>query len=255
MRLLLFLIIVGCCPPLFAGEPVVIVHGDDNWAPNEFRRTDGKLVGIHIDLIRLAAAELGVEVRFVAVPWQRALNMMKNGEADAISYAGYSEERAKYLLYIPGNIINQTQTRYVHRAGEDFADISSEFRKHKLGIIRGYDFGKNFDQRQFGEVVEASREDQLVDMLLGGRVDAILLNFRRLRYQMKGDKRLMQIAVSDQVVLQHDIYLGFARKRNRHIYARRFAKVIPSIRRSVEYRQMISRYFHPVTAMPVVGDH
>lgn len=222
---------------------MLIVHGDDNWAPNEFRDASGRLTGIHIDLIRLAAAELGIEPEFIAVPWQRALHMMKNGQADAISYAGYSEERARYLVYLPGNQINQTQTRYIYRAGENFTDISADFSQRKLGIIRGYDFGETFDQNAFEEVVLASTEEQLVDMLLGGRIDVILLNFQRLRYQMAGDKRLLRMAVSDQVVLQHEIYLAFARNRNRHIYASRFAAVIPEIRRSEAYQQMVERYF------------
>ena len=236
---LLLLLSTSC----FADHKMTVVHGDDNWAPNEFRDSNGQLSGIHIDLIRMAAAELNIELEFVAVPWQRALNMMKQGQADAISYAGYSEERAKYLVYLPGNIINQTQTRYIYRVDEDFQQIISDSEQRKLGIIRGYDYGKSFDPKLFQEVVLGSKEDQLVDMLLGGRIDLILLNFQRLRYQMLGDKRLARMTASDQVILQHDIYLAFARQRNRHIYARRFAEVIPRIRASQAYQQKVEGYF------------
>lgn len=226
--------------------PVVIVHGDDNWAPNEFPGPSGSFEGIHADLVRMAAEKLGIPVEFRRVPWARALEMMKQGQADAVTYAGYTEERNEYMYFLPGNIINQTETRFIKLRNNDsvFYDGSlSSVAGLRIGKIRGYEYGKSFEENLPEHLLELSTEEQMIRMLVKKRLDLILMNFEPIRYRMKGKPVLDMIMPIEPVFKVHDIYLAFSRARNRLPLAERFASVIPEIRESEAFRKKVESYF------------
>ncbi|HTH16287.1 MAG TPA: transporter substrate-binding domain-containing protein [Magnetospirillum sp.] len=59
--------------------------------------------GVAIELMRMAAAEAGVEVEFVRMPWVRCLKSLQKGEIDMIFSASFSEDRLEYGLYPMAN--------------------------------------------------------------------------------------------------------------------------------------------------------
>ncbi len=80
-------------------QELLIVCGDENYPPNEMK-INGQLVGVHIDLIKEIAAILKIKVVFGRYPWARAVNMLKTGEADAITYFSRNSERGKiHILF------------------------------------------------------------------------------------------------------------------------------------------------------------
>lgn len=47
---------------------------------------DGVLTGFHIELVQEAARYIDLDVRFESLPWNRDIEMLKKGDADAITY-------------------------------------------------------------------------------------------------------------------------------------------------------------------------
>ncbi len=67
---------------------------DDPASPSGFR-------GIDIDLCLALEKRLGIRIDIQRVPWARALDMMKSGQADIITGIARTSEREAFLHYLP----------------------------------------------------------------------------------------------------------------------------------------------------------
>lgn len=247
---LISILLLFSCLSLQAQEPdataerITILRSQDDWGPNEFIDENGELVGYHIDLIRMAAEQLNVEVEFVSMPWKRVLNSMRDGQADAVSYVIHTREREKFLIYQPGNIISQGSSRFAYLKERKFRyDGNPQSVKDlRIGVINGYNYGEQFDRSLFNNLVNINSEKQLLMMLLNKRVDLILVNIEHLKFKFGDIVGFDQIETADISSVSHDIYLAFSGKREHQQLARRFADVIPAIRSSERYQHRIKRY-------------
>ena len=61
------------------------MRGDDDYPPNEME-VDGKLTGIHIDVVRAVAENLGLKIVFKSVPWDRAVEMIQRHQKRYLSF-------------------------------------------------------------------------------------------------------------------------------------------------------------------------
>lgn len=226
-------------------EKITIVRSSDDWGPNEFTSENNELTGFHIDLIQMAAKELNVEVEFVAMPWKRALKTIEKGEADAISYTIFTPERVKYLIYKDGNAISEGSTRFAYLKGRDFNydGTLESVKDRRIGVIRGYSYGKNFDRKKLSNLVNVNTERQLISMLLEKRVDLILVNIDHINYKYGHLPELDAVTSMDVASDYYDIYLAFSKKRRLEALADRFAAVIPKIRQSEKYQKIVQSYY------------
>lgn len=237
-----------CCLSLEAEqsvEKITILRSQDDWGPNEFIDSNGQLAGYHIDLIKLAAAELGVEVEFVSMPWKRVLNSMQDGLADAVSYVIHTPNREYFLIYKPGNVISQGSSRfaYLKDSGFHYNGDPESVKDLRIGVINGYNYGKQFERERFNQLIELNSGRQQLQMLLGKRVDLILVNIEHLRFKFGHTAGFDRIETADISSVSNDIYLAFSRKRGHDKLAERFARVIPRIRASKAFNQKVERYF------------
>lgn len=60
---------------------------------------DAERPGVSIDLVRIAAKEIGIEVEFVRMPWVRCQKSLQMGELDAIFNSSFKEDRLQYGTY------------------------------------------------------------------------------------------------------------------------------------------------------------
>lgn len=77
-------------------------------------RPDGRIdnperPGFRVEILRSAGKQCGVGVNFAPVPWVRALDMVKNGGADAAFSSSYTAERATYGAYPLRNGVPDTK--------------------------------------------------------------------------------------------------------------------------------------------------
>lgn len=229
-------------------EKLTILRSQDDWGPNEFVNGDGQLTGYHIDLIRLAAEELQIEVEFISMPWKRVINSMKEGLADAVSYVIHTPAREDFLIYHPGNIISQGSSRFAYLKGRGlhYDGTPQSVQDHRIGVINGYNYGSQFERERFNNLVNTNGEKQQLMMLLNKRVDFILVNIDHIRFKFGEIEGFEQIETADISSVSHDIYLAFSKIRGNEELSRRFAEVIPRIRASERYQKLRQQYAHTV---------
>lgn len=86
-------------------EQVSVVKADkkflavtEDFPPFAFEE-DGVVKGIDIDIFDLAMQRVGVPYEVKIVPWARALKMVKEGEAESILIASYTDERDDWAYF------------------------------------------------------------------------------------------------------------------------------------------------------------
>lgn len=118
--LLLSLSVVVCAMQVAAAAPadipakIVIVHNLDN-PPLKYVDEQGRAAGLLIDIWRLWASKIGVDVEFRAAGWDETLRMMREGEADIHAGLFFSEERDGYLDYASSPLFDLKYNLFFHK--------------------------------------------------------------------------------------------------------------------------------------------
>jgi len=144
-----------------------------------------KNFGPLIEIVVESYRHSGYEVEIVFLPFARAIYLSKAGEIDGVVGAWYSKERAESLLYSTPMIDNQVG--FFKRAGEEIAykDFSDLKRQgYRLGSVNGYMLPAGLLESGI-TIYYVSREDQLLKILRGKRVDLVVLDKGAAQYALK----------------------------------------------------------------------
>jgi polar amino acid transport system substrate-binding protein len=245
-------LIILCCVcllslTLHAKEIITIVRGDGNYFPFEYRE-NGKLTGIHIDLIQAVANELGLTVKFESLPWSRALFDFKLGKYDAMSYVSHSEERETFAYFLDGNIISSFKTFPIvlsRRKNEIVFDGNlTSLTGYTIAVGKNYKYGKPFDTANFLSKYEISTPSQavLTKLLNLERVD-VIVGSRRNLFQVYSENEIDEFYhVFEQPVGADNSYLVFSRFQKKLVLARKFAVAINKYKSSHSYQKLLQYY-------------
>ncbi len=166
-------------------EGKFIVGLDDTFAPMGFRDEEGNLVGFDIDLAKIAAERMGVEVEFKPVEWDGVILSLRSGLIDVIwNGMTITEERAAQINFT-NPYMNNRQVIAVNKNSEiqTFADLA--------GKIVGLQMGSsslnalNANQELVNSLKEikqyATNAEALMDLQIG-RTDAVVVDEMHGRY-------------------------------------------------------------------------
>ncbi len=137
--------------------------------PFHFQDEQGEPAGLIIDHWRLWSEKTGIELQFVAAPWNETLEMVGSGAADAHAGLFYSEERDAFLDY--GTALRKTDTHVFFHQG---IPATTEFRQlaaYRIGVIAG-DYVEGFlkDRVPGGHIVGYPDYQSLVEALEAGEL-------------------------------------------------------------------------------------
>jgi polar amino acid transport system substrate-binding protein len=143
----------------------------------------------------------GYRVDFKILPFNRALLAVKKGQIDAISPLYINELRKSFLLYSEPLVVSETVLFYTKEKPVHYQKIS-DLSGLKIAIMRGASVNSEFDSYQGLSKIEVTSYQQLVRMLLLGRVDALVGEEFVVREiikndsEFKGKHRLLQADVA-----------------------------------------------------------
>ncbi|MEH6345619.1 MAG: transporter substrate-binding domain-containing protein [Bermanella sp.] len=228
-----------------SGQELLVVRGNGNYSPYEMEQ-DGTLTGFHIELLKVVAKQLDINLTFQSLPWKRALAMVENGTADAISYAGESAQRKEYIIFTKGNelswvimdlvILNKRRNEIV--AGDKGL---SSLEKYQFGQMIGYSYGEEYDNANLKKKI-FNKTEQLVGMLRNERIDIAIVN----RYEFK-DKGFNKNSESEKLVLLGKVieiaaFIGFSKKRDHYELSKKFAKALDNYKQSKAFNALQKKF-------------
>lgn len=232
---------------LHAEETITIVRGNGNYFPLEYLE-NGKLTGIHIELIQAVADELGLTVKFESLPWTRGLLYFKLGKFDAMSHVSLTEDREKFAHFLPGNIISSVKTYPIilsRRKNEiTFDGNLASLTRYRIAVGKDYKYGSPFDTANFLLKYEISSPSQtvLTNLLNLERVDVIIGTKRNLLQVYTESDINKFYHIFEQPVASDNSYLVFSKVKNNLAIAQKFAVAINNYKYSQAYNELLQKY-------------
>ena len=127
------------------------------------------------EIVAEAYRRVGYEIEVNYMPWARAYQEAKAGNADGLLGAWYSEEREKSFIFsdpLPGNEVVLFKQK--DAKPEKFTSYA-ELQPYRIGIVRGYRNPPEFDAANLK--TEKANSDKInLTKLAKGRVDLILVD-------------------------------------------------------------------------------
>ncbi|WDE02096.1 substrate-binding periplasmic protein [Thalassomonas actiniarum] len=196
---------------------LVHVGCSNSWYPVSFLLpTDkDKATGIAVEATRMAAKQLGLSIKFNCImPWARVVSAMDTGEIDMLAGHYFTEERDKNWLV--GNAITSDDVRAVYRRKELSIHTVTDLKYLHGAKVRGAKNGDFIDKYTSGDlpdypISEIVDYDQLLDLVLKGRVDYVLRSKRdALEYiKMYGLEDTLFLSES---LTMNPVHISFSKK-------------------------------------------
>ncbi len=151
---------------------VVVTHIE----PSFSEIINGKFVGENIDLANALATQSGYKTQFIYCPIARCFSLIENGKADMIIAVRKTEVRKKFLNYLEPPIkIQKLPLRFYIRADNKITLNSyKDLLPLTVGVLRGASYFDKFDRDTQIKKIPLTNHQQLIDMLLKGRIDTFL---------------------------------------------------------------------------------
>ena len=128
-------------------------------------------------------------------------------------------------------------------ASIDFNGDLTSLSGYAVGKVRGYSYGKAFDNATYFKQHETGDEHQLIKMLLRGRVDIAVGN------KVVINEHAAALGASDKIITLHPpfdttpAYFAFSKaKKNLGSIANDFSKQIKALLPTEKYKKILKKY-------------
>ncbi len=220
-------------------RPLLHIVSDD-WPP--YVIVDGRQQGIDVEVSRIVLEKLGYHVRIEFLPWKRAVQMVKTGEADALLDVGYNEERELYFDY-PQEPINYSETTlFCKRCKLSLPAELKTISGKQVVVNRGYVYEGEFDESPLVTLVTVDDFEQGMKLISLGRADFYAVNRLVGAYTAHNLGLKDVYPISDNLSEANPIYLAFSKKREHTELAKGFSQALKAFKQSADYRVILHRY-------------
>lgn len=203
--------LLGSAPALPAAQTITVAAEDD-WAPYSFVAPgQTQPQGLAVDIVREAFATQGIEVRFVGVPFTRCMFLARTGQvAGCFNVTQVADLRDAYIWHVTPMF--HEELAIFGRKGSPRTDLGlADLEGKRVGFTLGYTYPTAFRQNPRVEKVAAKGDQQLLELLLAGRVDYILANTAPARLRLSTQPQMRAAIERVGVISQDGFWLAFTR--------------------------------------------
>ncbi|PIK16638.1 transporter substrate-binding domain-containing protein [Halobacteriovorax sp. JY17] len=179
---------------------------EDSWPPYSDKL--GK--GIATNIVGAAFNEVSIPVKITVFPYIRALRTVSNGELDGC-YSVTKQESTQKQYHFGNEPILKSQASFFHHADYDFKfkNISEIPNGTSLVLIRGYEYGNNFEKyKKNFKIFYVNTQEQIISMIVTKRVSLTIMFDEVAKYYLRKNPRANEVK---KAIPNHmsDIYVAF----------------------------------------------
>ena len=185
------------------------------WPPYMGLRLKDK--GFLPEILGQAFNQVNITVSVEFMPWEKALNDVKNGKKDILCGVYYTSEREEFLAY--SYPIAEAQDALFMKKGRNITYRQlTDLKPYKIGVLTGAAHGKDFDAADFLNKEEVKEYGQNIRKLLIDKIDLMAGPRDVLNFIIKRDypQFVEKIVVVNPPLSTNKIYLGFSKKVPEH---------------------------------------
>ncbi|QTA81286.1 Extracellular solute-binding protein, family 3 [Desulfonema limicola] len=240
-KIMLLLVIYALLIPQtsFAEKTIFVT---DDYPPYNFIK-DGKVIGISSDIVRMVCKQLGIKSEIRVLSWQRAVNSVKEGSADAIFYLYKTKKREEFLYYPSEPINNPKNVIWVQKDNNIKINSIDDLKNKVVGVIDSYSYSSEFDN--YKGIVKQPYKDvpELVTLLNLGRIEFAASAEMPFRYISKQNNFKDKFKVAF-VITDSPVYVGFSKAKGKKnaVLAENFGKTLRKLKDEGIIQKIINQY-------------
>ena len=250
LRALVFTAVLACCGCVAQAQACVKTVRWFDDAPYSFRGAEGVIQGISVDLARTVLTQMGCQLKWVEMPWARALLELEQGRLDILPGALRKPEREAFAHF--SRPVNRSpNVLFVHvSAAEKYRPtqlsdlIATDFR---LGTQIGVSYGAEFDALMKNpdfksRVTPLTLRRGAWQMMEKNRIDGLIAD------EMTGLLELQQLGLSHLVAKTRIVVSGepaliaFSKKSVDANFVHRFNTAFNAVLEDGRYKDIVQKY-------------
>lgn len=191
---LLLLLLMGMTVPSEVQQDKVIrIAGDNNFPPFEYFGSSGVFSGFNVDIMNAISIETGMRIEFVPLPWNEALEALRDGQVDAIQGMKYSPARDKVYDFSTPYFLS-SQGIFVRKENMHIFELG-DLNGRKVSIQKGDIAIDQLRDHRLIQFIETDSQEEAVQLLLDGQVDAFVGNRITGQYFLQKNNQQGQIKI------------------------------------------------------------
>lgn len=212
----------------------------EHYPPYEMQEPHNGLRGFDYEIAIEAFQRLGYEPQIVFLPWRRALEEVRQGNAAGVLTCAHTEERESFILY--SDPISSFTSGFFVRADHDGPIVTALDDVHGLSVASVSSYETLLVLEQLGlNPIEAPNTELAIRMLLQSRFDYLYLSEEATAFLVK------EMGLSKQVrfhpVSTSNFHFCFSRSFDGvEDIAKAFNRVMDTIRADGTYDRIHDKY-------------
>jgi polar amino acid transport system substrate-binding protein len=219
--------------------------------PYSFRQADGQIGGFDADLAREVLRRTGCAIKFVNMPWARALVELESGNLDVLPGTFHSQKRARYAHFsIPiqqtPNVLFLSPAAATKYQPATLAELGGT--PFRLGVQIGVSYGEHFEALKatpafHDNLVPVTLRRNAWRMMQMGRIDGMIADEASAAVELR-QLGLEQILLPSNIVVPTDpVMFAFSKASVQPAFVAAFNKQLQDMITSGQYRKLRERYF------------
>jgi polar amino acid transport system substrate-binding protein len=218
----------------------VVIAAEDDWPPySSVGPSNAEPTGFAVTLVREAFATQSIRVRFITVPFARCMFLAKIGKVAGCFNATILDEN-RDLYYWSKSPMFREELAIFARAGTAQSNVTLEdLAGKRVGYTIEYTYPAAFSLNQRILKFGAKSDQVLLEMLLAGHLDYIIVNTMPAYVQMKKMGKSAALFAKAGVISEDGFWVAFTRAQPAGAtLAEQFERGLQTLHQSGRYQQL-----------------
>jgi polar amino acid transport system substrate-binding protein len=190
-----------------AAHPTIRVSNEYDWPPYDYN-TEGSAKGYSIDLMRLLAGKIGIEVEFVTDHWTNLHERLASKDIDVVHLMSKNRERMDYALYSDLYMLSD-RVIVTRRSNHELTGMASLNGK-RVAAVKGWVMTEEM-QRRYPKMKMLYKESvqEVLEAVAYGEADATVVDYMVANHYIK-EKMLGNLHIAAKAAAEDDqkLYIG-----------------------------------------------
>lgn len=200
--------------------------------------------GIDIDIMDEVFRRKGIKAIYKSYPFEKTLELMKEGFVDVIPTLSYKKEREEFMIFSE-SYRDTTKYVFVARTGSNVEiNNARDAEQYTIGMLKGFTYPEEFAKNDGIRKDENLNAEIMLTKLVKNQLDAVIINEFTLgdyieKNGLKGKVRLLKYEILDQT---SDTRMTFAKANNLHHMKKLFEEGFEEIKKDGTLDKIYKKY-------------